>query len=340
MKSYQNTYDLSHAVNVDRCTQWKGEMERDDRTGVGQPHKSAVPKEKLIKGAVRVTTWKGDRVQAHPHYPRRPDNYEHIFVPANFSFRYKGLDQYMAELCEMGNYSPEIMVGYIGDSTIAKLRQWLLCWETSHRPTQGAIKFMRDDARHFKSGRNLYGLTDFELEHDFEGCDIVVIKTQIDLYEAWYYFAGTDYELDAATSIILDLQYLIDMVRRRNNTTHIIVLGMNPINIRLPVPQNVENDVKAVDFATKMDVLIKDLVRSKYDCSFMSIIDSCMTAEICERPFFDTLHMGPIVNMVISRDILKANARDCMEPTEERVSGPHSVFQNSCRGACCITSVW
>ncbi len=70
-----------------------------------------------------------------------------------------------------------------------------------------------------------------------------------------------------------------------SGTTHIIVLGMNPVNIRLPVPQNVENDIKAVDFATKMDVLIKDLVRSKYDCSFLSIIDSCMTADVCERPF-------------------------------------------------------
>ncbi|MCP3661048.1 MAG: hypothetical protein GY696_00905 [Gammaproteobacteria bacterium] len=146
-------------------------------------------------------------------------------------------------------------------------------------------------------------MTDYDLENQFKECDIVVIKPQIDFFETWFFLSNTEHERESLESIILDLRYLIEMIRLKNTTASIIIIGMNPVNVSGPLPERLGNDVMATDFAAKVDVLLQDMVNDKYDCSFISVVNQCLLAGLCEKPFFDTLHMGPMVNMIISREI-------------------------------------
>ncbi len=178
---------------------------------------------------------------------------------------------------------PVVNMGFIGDSTIIRLREWLSCWPKSHVNTPGAIRLSPIEAHHFKPSTNLYTLTDFALEEGFRGCDIVIIKTQIDLFETWISLSNTNDVGEALQSIILDIRFLIKMIRQKNTTASIIIEGMNPVNIRLLVPKIVETDAMATDFAASADVLMQDLVRDSYDCSFISVVEVAKTAGICER---------------------------------------------------------
>ncbi len=303
-KAYFNSVDEGHTVNITRCNDWKATPYTDLRFGnMGRKHCDPEVIEIMHPDAHRIKTWKGPRIRTSPFHPRRIEEFKHVPVPYNFSFRYLGLDEYLSEIKNAGVSWPIVEMGYIGDSTIIRLRQWTQCWSTSHRNTEGAIRFAPNEAHHFAPSKNLYALTDFQLESQFKECDIIVIKPQIDLFETWFYLSNTIHERESLESIILDIRYLIEMIRAKNATASIIVVGMNPVNIPGKLPARLEKDVMAVDFSVKVDILLQDMVNDKYDCSLISVVNQCLLAGICEKPFFDTLHMGPMVNMVISREI-------------------------------------
>ncbi len=304
---YKNTFDpCMPIIKIQRTDQWKQPMDREFR--IRRFHKQnlePIPKRKITKNVIEIDTWKGLRFQTEELRAERPVNFRNIAIPNHFSFRYEGLDEMFAELENEKLTEITLRIGYIGDSTMGKLRQWLICWQEAHQRTPAAIKFTdpTTDAQHLSSGIKLYDLTDRKLEDRFRKVDVVIIKTQVDFFEAWYYLEGTQFEGEAITHIICDFKHIIEQIREINNTASIIVVGMNPVNTKLPVPDNVKDDYMGLNFVLKTDSLLKDMVEDHYDCSFLSIYGITQNVDLCQKPCFDTLHMGPMVNMVVARDI-------------------------------------
>ncbi len=304
---YDNAFDPTmQMIKIQRTDQWKQPMDRDFRiSGTTKLNTDPIPQRKLTKNVIEVDTFKGIRYMSEVCIAQKPINFANIAIPKYFSFRYEGLDEFFTEFEGEQILETTLSIGYIGDSTMAKLRQWLVCWQEAHQRNPAAIKFTdsESDAQHLKSGIKLYDLTNHKLEDRFRKVDIVIIKTQIDFFETWYYLEGTEFEGEAIKHIICDIRYIIMRIREINNTASIIILGMNPVNIKLPVPENVRDDHMALDFVLKTDALLTDMVADQYDCSFLSIYNITQNVDLCKKPFFDTLHMGPVVNMVVARDI-------------------------------------
>ncbi len=150
---YVNEADRNLNVQVMRCKDWTEPLERTGRMGHGVPHPEPVRTAVVTKSAWRVNTWKGSRLKnMEPYYADPPEDYVQVNIPRTFSFRWSQLDQYFAFLTHMKNELQSVRMGYVGDSTMVRLRHWLKCWPTSHRNTVGAIQFSADEAQHLKSG--------------------------------------------------------------------------------------------------------------------------------------------------------------------------------------------
>ncbi|MCP3661047.1 MAG: hypothetical protein GY696_00900 [Gammaproteobacteria bacterium] len=98
-KEYFNSVDESHTVNITRCNDWKATPYTDLRFGrLGKKHKDPVVTEFLALDAQRVQTWKGTKIRTSPYHPKWVEEFKHVAVPYNFSFRYLGLDEYFSEI--------------------------------------------------------------------------------------------------------------------------------------------------------------------------------------------------------------------------------------------------
>ncbi len=111
----------------------------------------------------------------------------------------------------------------------------------------------------------------------------MVIKTQVDFFEAWQYLAETPYEGEAISCIIRDFRNLINAVREINNTASIILIGMNPVTVRTPVRDDLKKDVMAMNFAVILDNYLRDLVETIYDSPYLSVVDLAKGYNICDR---------------------------------------------------------
>ncbi|MCP3668473.1 MAG: hypothetical protein GY696_39315, partial [Gammaproteobacteria bacterium] len=200
-----NSVDDELTVNVARCDDWTQKIDKSTlRCGRFRQHVDIKPLTKIMNECFIAMTWKGKRIITPEYRAERPLNFRNVALPKNFCFRYTGLDRFFAELFGYGLFEPCINMGYIGDSTMIKIRQWLMCWEQSHNCTDGAVRFSDPDAQHLRPGIKLYDLTDFKLEDQFRKADVVIIKTQVDFVETWHYLAGTDHEGEAISCIIRD----------------------------------------------------------------------------------------------------------------------------------------
>ncbi len=229
-----------------------------------------------------------------------------IRVPKEFSFRYEGLDRYFAMMSEYNISLPIVKVGYVGDRTMIWLRVFLKSWEKSHKKTFGALRFAEEEATPKKRGAALYELTDKRLDEQFKRSDIVIIKTQIDLMEAWYWTMDTECESEAIECVVKDIAYLIEAIRELNSTAAIVVLGMNPVHAEFServLTKVAGIDPTAVEFAARSDEIIEDMVRTQYDCSFMSVVKRLKYWNLCEQIYMNGPHMGPIANMIMAREI-------------------------------------
>ncbi len=149
-----------------------------------------------------------------------------------------------------------------------------------------------------KGGAALYELTDKRLDEQFKRSDIVIIKTQIDLMEAWYRTTETECEREAIECVVKDISYLIAAIRERNSTASILVLGMNPVHAHFServLPTVARVDPRAVEFAARADEILEDMVQAHYDCSYMSVFRRLKYWNLCEKIYMNGPNMGPIV---------------------------------------------
>ncbi|MCP3661700.1 MAG: hypothetical protein GY696_04265, partial [Gammaproteobacteria bacterium] len=140
--AYQNVIDDKLTVNVTKCDKWTQKQDKSKiRCGRLRQHPDATPMEKITKECFTAMTWKGKRIVTSEYRAERPLNFSNVPIPRNFTFRYKQLDKYIAELFHEGLYEPCIKLGFIGDSTMIKIRTWLQCWDQSHNCTEGVVRF-------------------------------------------------------------------------------------------------------------------------------------------------------------------------------------------------------
>ncbi len=303
---YKNKVNHNLKVHVARCDDWKFSNEKFTRAGYGPPHPEAITEKMLLPRVFRVRTWKGPRLRLEPYHPETTEDFRDVRIPKDFSFRYEGLDEHFALMSTYGISLPIVKIGYVGDSTMIRLRVALKSWEKSHRKTYGALRFAEEEATHMKRGGALYELTDKRLDEQFKRSDIVIIKTQIDLMEAWYRTSETEVEREAIESAVKDIAYLIRAIREMNSTASILVLGMNPVHAHFPeknLPTVARVDPTAVEFASRADEVLEDMARTFYDCSYMSVVRKLKYWNLCDKIYTNGPHLGSLANMIMAREV-------------------------------------
>ncbi len=60
---------------------------------------------------------------------------------------------------------------------------------------------------------------------------------------------------------------------------------------------------KGAEFAARADKILEDMIRTQYDCSFLSMVRPLKEWKLYEKPYYARPHMGPIANMIISREV-------------------------------------